>query len=287
MKFRTEIERVRPLSRIQADTSVLLWGSCFSSEVGQRLADDGFDVLAASMGPQYNPMSVANSLCRCLSGRPYSAADFVDGPQGLHCLDFASRYCDTDADRLADRINADVEAVHSFILDRCPVVILTLGTAWAFFRNDNGAVAGNCHKLPTAFFSRRLLSVDEMTDALSVLCAELIAAGIKHIIFTVSPIRHLADGLRGNTVSKASLHLCVEDVVARFPDNAEYFPAFEMLVDDLRDYRFYASDMKHPSQQAVDYIYQHFSDTYFDSDTAETARRRHAAVLASRHRPIL
>lgn len=286
MKFRTEIEPMRPLAGISADASVLLWGSCFSSEVGQRLADDGFDTMAAPMGPQYNPLSLAGSLRRCIDGRPYDAADFVAGPQGWHCLDFASRYSGADAPALAAQLNGQIEAVRCFV-ERRPVVILTLGTAWAFFRNDNGAVAGNCHKLPATAFTRRLLSVDEMAEALSELCRSLIAAGIRHIIFTVSPIRHLADGLHGNTISKASLHLAAREVVSRFADVAEYFPAFEIVCDDLRDYRFYASDMKHPSPQAVDYIYQYFAQTYFDAATAETARRRHAAVLASRHRPIL
>lgn len=148
-------------------------------------------------------------------------------------------------------------------------------------------MVGNCHKFPAGDFDRRLLSVDEIVAAVSDSLHRMREAGVRRVVFTVSPIRHVADGLHGNTVSKAVLHLAVDRLCAEWGSFVSYFPAYEMMIDDLRDYRFYAADMKHPSDVAVDYIYEFFSNTYFNADTRRGAVEYRRQYKASLHRPIL
>lgn len=286
MRFRTEID-IRPSSwKISHDGAVVLLGSCFSDEIGSRLETDGFSVLRNPFGPLYNPVSLSACIRRALCGPGYSAADLVEGPAGYHCLDFASRYCGSSADTLLATVNT-TSAMLGDTLRQASAVIITLGTAYVFDHRGLGRTVGNCHKFPATDFERRLLSVSDAADALDDALNALKDAGAAHVILTVSPIRHLADGLHGNTVSKSTLMLAVEDVIARHGDFAAYFPSYEMLIDDLRDYRFYAADMKHPSPTAADYIYEIFSQTYFTRDTCSTAAEHRRRYLASQHRRIL
>lgn len=284
MKFRTEIEAAKPRNIIGHDTPLLLVGSCFSDNMGARLERDGFNVVYNPLGPLYNPVSIARVLHRALDGRLYTPADMVAGSKGWHCLDFASRYCGTDADALAQKVNDDfrliVDRLHNADFRQ---LIVTFGSAWVFERQ--GQVVGNCHKFAASEFVRRRLSLPEIIDCWSEIINQL--PHYVNIIFTVSPIRHTADGLHGNEVSKATLLLAIDELCRRFPRRAEYFPAYEIMIDDLRDYRFYAADMKHPSDVAADYIYDYFSTSYITARAREAAIECRRAYLASMHRPIL
>ena len=286
MRFRTEIE-IRPSDwGISHTTPVVMLGSCFTDEVGARLEADGFDVLRNPFGPLYNPLSLVRCLTRATALDSYGIEDLVEGPRGFHCLDYASRYSGPDADALLREINATQKSLHDALL-RKPVVVLTLGSAFVYAMVENGRVVGNCHKFPADRFARRLASVEELCAALDGAARSLVELGVEHIIVTVSPIRHLADGLHGNTLSKSTLQLASAMLEERCGGVAAYFPSYEIMLDDLRDYRFYASDMKHPSEVAVDYIYEKFSDTFFSRQTraeAIEARKRH---LAACHRQIL
>lgn len=283
MRFRTEIERLPQPLRIDHATPLLMLGSCFTDEVGARLERDGFDVLRNPFGPLYNPASITRCIERALERRQYTEADLTEGPRGLHCLDYASRYSGTDAGALLEEINATLESV-SAMLARRPAVILTLGSAYVFELKDTGRIVGNCHKIPADRFTRRRLSVDECAALLRSTVGRLHAAGVDDVILTVSPIRHLADGLHGNVLSKSTLQLAADSVAG---SGCHYFPSYEIMLDDLRDYRFYASDMKHPSEVAVDYIYEVFSDYYFTKSTVAAAREARSRTLAAQHRPIL
>ena len=286
MRFRTEIETCPSEWLIGCDTPLVMLGSCFTDEVGARLEADGFDVLRNPFGPLYNPLSLANCICRAADGDAYTAADLVEGPRGFHCLDYASRYSGADADALLCEINDTQARLHD-ALCRKPVVVLTLGSGFVYALAADGRVVGNCHKFPASSFSRSLVGADTLLAALERAVAAVAALGVEHVIVTVSPIRHLADGLHGNTLSKSTLQLAAHGLVERSQGCVAYFPSYEIMLDDLRDYRFYASDMKHPSEVAVDYIYEKFSDTFFSRQTRDAAigaRRRHLAAL---HRPIL
>ncbi len=286
MRFRTEIERVRPLGLMDHGTPIVLLGSCFTDEIGQRLENDGFDIVRNPFGPLYNPMSICRCLGRALKRQNYDADDLTTGPRGFHCLDYATRFSDPDADGLVDLLNGTLGSL-SDALDRKPVVILTLGSAFIYRYARTGEVVGNCHKFPASEFDRSLASPDEIVAVLAKAMELLKDKGIEHVILTVSPIRHLADGLHGNTLSKSTLMLAVDRITAMFPEMTEYFPSYEIMLDDLRDYRFYASDMKHPSEVAVDYIYERFSETYFGPATKRAAADAKSRRLAALHRPIL
>ncbi|MDE6581654.1 MAG: GSCFA domain-containing protein [Duncaniella sp.] len=280
MQFRTELHPAPAAVKVDHSTPLLMLGSCFTDEVGERLRIDGFNVTANPLGPVYNPAVLARILDRALDRRMFTADDLTEGMRGYHCLTFASRYSGEAADELIKTVNNDFSRIVD-ALSSPATVILTLGSAYVFTHTATGEIVGNCHKFPATSFTRRLLGVDEIVSSLGQVVSRLIVRGHR-VIFTVSPIRHLADGLHGNTISKATLHLAVNSI-----DGAEYFPAYEALIDDLRDYRFYAADMKHPSDVAVDYIYSLFSDVYFSNDTVAAAKEARAVFKRNNHRQIL
>jgi hypothetical protein len=273
MEFRTVIEPIRNAQPISHDTSIVMLGSCFTDNIGSLLERDGFDVCANPMGVLYNPISIAQVADRALRGEAYTPSDLYEHNGVWHCLDFESRRQGCDAEALLNSLNADF-AAFAEKLRAANVWIITFGTAWIFDHIATNRVAGNCHKLPSAEFVRRRLSVDEIVRTWQPLCEN------RRIIFTVSPIRHLADGLHGNQLSKATLLLATEQL-------GEYFPAYEIVCDDLRDYRFYAADMKHPSETAVNYIYNIFQDSYFDRATVQKAIECRRNFARQNHRPIL
>lgn len=284
MKFRTEIEPVKSTVSIGHDQNVLMLGSCFTDNIGKLLERDGFNVLHNPLGPLYNPASVLKCLNRALGKRSYTIADLTPGPRGYHCLDYASRYSGLDADKVLKAVNNDFSDITNRMHSpQLRTLIITFGTAYVFERE--GVTVGNCHKLDTAQFSRRRLSLAEIIEPWCVFLKKLPAC--IHVIFTVSPIRHLADGLHGNQLSKATLQLAIEEIIKASHGRASYFPAFEIVLDDLRDYRFYAPDMKHPSATAVEYIYEIFSNTYFTSKARQEALESRRRYLAEQHRPIL
>ena len=168
-------------------------------------------------------------------------------------------------------------------LRRADTVIITFGTAWIYRLRENGDVVANCHKQPQSLFARELLAADRIADRYAKLLEGPLAD--KHVIFTVSPVRHLGDGAERNSLSKAVLRVAVGELASRFPD-ADYFPSFEIMNDELRDYRFYADDMAHPSQTAVDYIWERFGATALAESARRAAERAERIAEAAEHRPF-
>ena len=278
MRFTTPVELTVSKRPISHNTPVTMLGSCFTDNIGARLNDDGFDVAVNPMGVLFNPASLASAITRALEARPYTADDLFEDNGVWHCLDFASRRQDRDMHRLLDSLNQDFLAMGDR-LRRSDTWIITFGTSWVFDHIPTSRIAGNCHKLPFDHFVRRRLTVDEIVELWKPLCPG------RRIIFTVSPVRHLADGLHGNELSKAVLLLAVEKLCEL--TGTEYFPSYEIVNDELRDYRFYATDMKHPSELAVDYIYDRFSYCYFTPETRFKALECRRDVMRQNHRQIL
>lgn len=277
MDFRTEIESLRGSFDITHRDRIVLLGSCFADNVGERLVAQGFNAVHNPLGPLFNPASVLRVLTR--GPRPYSETDFVRYADTRHCLDFANRYQHTDSSQLAAMVNADYLPLAESI-EHATVIIVTFGTAHVWRLAGSGIVAGNCHKLPGNMFTDETLEINEITHA----WASALNPGKKYI-FTVSPVRYTSGGLIANSLSKAALRVAVDKICRQ--SGADYFPAFEIVNDDLRDYRFYAADMKHPSPVAVDYIYHHFSQAYFSPSTQEEAGRAYREFLRAQHRQIL
>lgn len=280
MNFRTEIE-IRPCeNKISHSSRIVTIGSCFADNVAAKMTSGGLSVVANPLGEVFNPQSVGATVRRLSEGALFSADDLCQRGDVWFSYDTHGLFDGTDKGSVLGRLNEAVERGHK-ALTEADTVVITLGTSWVFERS--GVVVANCHKMPSCEFTRRRLSVEEVVDTL-VGMAEGCLGG-KRIILTVSPVRHLADGLEGNAVSKAVLRLAAEQVVERCP-NVEYFPAYEIVLDDLRDYRFVAADLVHPSQEAVDYVWERFEECYFTPHTAELYRRVEAVRKAAQHRPL-
>ena len=264
---------------IDYSTPMLLLGSCFTDEVGERLQAAGFDTLCNPFGTLYNPLSIAACLWRAIDNR-LMVGDELVGYDGLwHSWMHHSRFSHEDKDVCLTRCNQSISQVHQY-LSRHPLLVVTFGTAWVFYHN--GSVVANCHKLPSQQFVRRRLDVGEIVDVWQPLMERLGT----DILFTVSPIRHMADGAHGNQLSKATLLLATERLVGR-REQAYYFDSYELLMDELRDYRYYARDMCHPSDVAVDVVWERFQQAYMTAATREQVRQREKVFRQSQHRKLI
>ena len=288
MQFRTTIE-LKPFDRrIDHSQTILSLGSCFASNVAERLSRAKFCVTSSPTGILFNPESIAATLdrfdavARGDNGALPAAEDLAYGHERWFSYDFHSDFSATDA---TDALAAMQEAVRhgAQALKDAQVVIITFGTAFVFRLKQSGDVVANCHKQPQALFQREMMSAEQIaTRYISLMQGPL--AG-KQVIFTVSPVRHLADGLEQNSLSKATLRVAV-DVIQKVCPNAYYFPSYEIVMDELRDYRFYADDMTHPSRMAIDYIWERFGEVAFSDKTKALNERIERIVKASEHRPF-
>ncbi|MBR3937218.1 MAG: GSCFA domain-containing protein [Bacteroidaceae bacterium] len=268
MKLTTPVQ-INPLDkRLTYKDSILFVGSCFADEMGRRCTERYFDTRVNPFGVLFNPCSISDCL-GLLEGYGINAEqcsfipdDVIETVGGFCSFHHHGSMARPTAQEFLDNANKVLADASDFYY-REGWVVVTLGTAFIYTDKESGNVVANCHKLPADRFERTMISADQVYDALSQYVA---ARPNRQWIFTVSPVRHLADGLHANTLSKATLHLGIEKLVNRYP-NAHYFPAYEILMDELRDYRFYADDMMHPSAQAADYIFERFMDfALADSD---------------------
>ena len=261
MKLNTPVE-IKPLEgRLTYKDSILFIGSCFADEMGRRCTERYFDTRVNPFGVLFNPCSISDCL-GLLEGYGINAdqcsfipEDVMETSGGFCSFHHHGSFCRPTPQEFLDNANKALADASEFYY-REGWVVVTLGTAFIYTDKESGMVVANCHKLPADRFERTMMDADQVYDALSQYVA---ARPQRQWIFTVSPVRHLADGLHANTLSKSTLHLGIQKLVERYP-NAHYFPAYEILMDELRDYRFYADDMMHPSAQAADYIFERFMD---------------------------
>jgi hypothetical protein len=242
----------------------------------------GFDALVNPFGVLYNPACIAQSVERLQNGKPFSHEDVIAVGEGCYCtFSHNTAFWRPSEQALMEYVNLSLEAAHGQFL-KAKWVVISLGTSWVFRHKENNQVVSNCHKLPANRFERQFLTAEQSFQYLSEIVRQ---HPDKQFIFTVSPLRHLKDGLHENQLSKAALLLAVDQVCKQF-DNAHYFPAYEILLDELRDYRFYKEDMVHPTEQAVRYIWERFTD--FAIDPNEKLAMKAAAELKQmlQHRPL-
>lgn len=285
LKLQTPVEAGRSKVSISLKDKIFVLGSCFADNIGRKMVDLGFDVCVNPFGTIYNPVSVCNSIARLSSGVPFTESECVQMGAGAglvcsfsHHTSFARR---TEGEFLNVANTALEEASRRW--KAASKVIITLGTAWIYEYARSGEVVSNCLKIDAKEFSRRRLSVRESSTLLMNMIAR---HPDKEFIFTVSPIRHLKDGAHGNQLSKSTLLLALDEVLAKFPDRCDYFPAYEIVLDELRDYRFYSPDMVHPSEQAVDYLWNRFVGFAIPSAEITELDARRKDFLRSQHRPI-
>jgi hypothetical protein len=286
MEFRTTIHPREGDNFMRHSDKMMFMGSCFSDNIGARLKDAMVDVVVNPFGTIFNPLSIAGSLHKLIDGEVVAGMDLFMLNGVWNCYDFHSRFSMANKDAALERMNRSIAEAHEH-LKVCKTLVLTLGTAVVYRRRDTGEVVSNCHKVPQHEFARRLASVDECADALNAVMARLHEFNPElRVLFTVSPIRHIADGLEMNSLSKAVLRVAINNVVRANKDWVGYFPAYEIVIDDLRDYRFYNADMVHPSDVAIEYIWQTFQATYFDDHSTQAIARCERVSKRLKHRPM-
>lgn len=293
MKFRTEYLPGRAELTLDPRRPVALLGSCFTQNIARRMTEYGWENFCGA-GTLYNPLSI---------GRVLELLAFSDNPlpeieqslferEGfIHSWLFDSHFSRATQEEIHAKLS-ETSASLRRSLGEAQALIVTFGTAWCYFLKEmEEYVVSNCHKMPQTLFDRRRVTVAEIADRWTTLCGRLRESYPElKVIFTVSPVRHLKDGFEGNARSKATLLLAVEEI-CEAAENALYFPAYEIMNDDLRDYRFYANDLVHPSEQGVEYIWEIFRATYVDSDgeallkagNKEFKRRNHKGILEMRN----
>lgn len=256
MEFRTKVDIHNKELSLSYHHQYLLLGSCFSDNIGDRLMNAGFDCVVNPFGALYNPLSIINALT--------SRDD--------EFYQWTQKSCD----------DLDFEQA----MNSANVYILTFGTAWTYLKKQTGHVVANCKKQPDSLFSRRRITTEEVVEKYTQFIEQTIVPNRKTIVFTVSPIRHKKDGLHENQLSKSILLLAIDHLCKAYPNNCFYFPSYEIMMDELRDYRFYADDMLHPSQIAVQYIWECFQKTYFNSETIDFIGQFEHLNRILRHQPL-
>ncbi|SCB74252.1 GSCFA family protein [Chitinophaga costaii] len=257
MNFRLTFP-VAPLSpSLRYSDRFLLLGSCFAEEIGDLLQQHKFQVLQNPHGILYNPLSITQALQSYLDGKVYTADDLFQQDDLWHSWAHHSRFSAATPEAALDKINvAQQAAIHR--IENADWLIITLGTAFGYQLRESGRLVANCHKAPAHTFNKKLLSVEEIITSLDNVMHRLFFRNRQvRILFTVSPVRHVRDGVVENNLSKAILLQAVHHMVHKF-ERLHYFPAYELVIDDLRDYRFYKEDLVHPNEMAVQYVWEQF-----------------------------
>lgn len=283
MKFHLDHSPAPSPDQLHHGHHIALIGSCFAENIGQYLQEHRFHTLLNPYGILFNPLSMAICLENILENK-INTKYFVQRDQTYFSLLHHSSVHANTAEALTENIKSIHQQSREF-LEKADHLILTLGSAHSYFHKELGTTVANCHKLPGTAFEKRLASVHEISTALTKVLQSLKALNPNlRITLTVSPVKYLKDGLEANALSKATLLLAAHELKNKFQLN--YFPAYELLNDDLRDYRFYKEDLAHPNAQAVHYIWEKFSKTYFSEATQQLNEKIARLHRALAHRPL-
>jgi hypothetical protein len=259
-------------------TPALLMGSCFADNIGQIMQQHCFPVTVNPFGTVYNPLSIVQNLLRLQSAQPFTEDEVLQSGDIYTSFFHHSKFAHPDKKRFLDIANTSLsEGSEAF--RKAAFIILSLGTAWVYRYKETGMAVNNCHKIPAENFMRSMLNVKEVTAAL----LPLVKTSKAQWILTVSPIRHRKDGAHGNQLSKATLLLAIEQL-QQVCKNVQYFPAYEIMMDELRDYRFYADDMLHPSSLTINYIWQRFTEAALTAEAKTILSEIEKIAAAKQHR---
>ncbi len=285
MQFFTPIN-IKPFEpSITYKDKILLIGSCFTEHIGKYLMNLKFSVLQNPNGILFDPLSVCSSLVSYIHNKQYSERDLFYLNESWHSWQHHSRFSHTNADQCLRIINESQNQAHSFV-KHADWIIITLGSSFNYKLSETLTPVANCHKAPAQKFIKHLCTIEETVSALDSTIHQLFNNNIKlKIIFTISPVRHLRDGVVENNRSKARLLEAVHHLVNKF-DKLYYFPAYELVVDVLRDYRFYDIDLAHPNYAATQFVLEKFSETCFDNATMSVMEDIKKIVSAKNHKPF-
>lgn len=286
MNFTTSVELPHGLPPVTHAQHLLLMGSCFAENIGNLLKNNSFHCDVNPFGILYNPFSVSEALRQILSGKTYTESGLFFFRDCWHSVMHHGTFSAASSDEVLQHINSRLQQAHARIKNT-DWLLLTWGTAYVYRQKENGHIVSNCHKQPEKLFLRSRLTVEEIVDEYTLLLNKLREQnpGLK-ILFTVSPIRHSRDGMHANQVSKATLLLAIDRLQTLFPEFVFYFPSYEIMLDELRDYRFYADDLLHPSSVAIRYLWECFSETFFSNETKKIMEECESIRKAQAHRPF-
>ncbi len=285
MEFVTKVDI--PLSDLSISYrhKILMLGSCFIENVGKILIDNKFDSMLNPFGVLYNPSSIAEALRILSESKTFTREDIFNSRGLYHSFHFHSSFSDMDESTFLRRINDQVEQAR-IVLQQTDILFITFGTAYVFHSIEKDMIVGNCHKLPASEFDRYRLPTDHIVTEWHELIESLREKNPSlKILFTVSPIRHFKDGAHENQLSKSTLLLAIDRLIQQNKD-LYYFPSYEIVLDELRDYRFYSEDMVHPSTTAIKYIWERFQQAFMEKETLATQEEWKKIALAINHRPL-
>ena len=285
MNFRTNIKLQKERNQIDYNSNLLLIGSCFSENISEKLNYFKFKSFSNPFGILFNPIAIEYLITHAINQKEYSDNDLFLLYERFHCFDAHSDISSTSKSILLSNLNSKIQKTNKNLTEASHVII-TLGTSWVYRYIETDAIVGNCHKIPQKKFLKELLSVNEISASLENMCTLIKSVNPEiHIIFTVSPVRHLKDGFVENSQSKAHLISAIHQVIDKRKQQY-YFPSYEIMIDDLRDYRFYNIDMLHPTETAINYIWEQFQKVWIDENTLSIQKEVETVQRGLSHRPF-
>ena len=282
MKFRTEIPTPKYPFNINYQNKLMLVGSCFSDHIGNFFQEMRFDTLSNPFGTLFNPVSIANALKMCMNPELFNEQHIDFFNEKWISYAHHGKFSHPDKETFLQNIRQNLDKAHDF-LNSANYLFITFGTAYCYRLIERDLIVANCHKIPANQFEKQLLTIEQIVGLYQDLLEQLRQFNPQlKIVFTVSPVRHLADGFHENQISKSTLHLSVNQLVEN--TNTFYYPSYEMVQDDLRDYRFYAADLCHPSDAAITYIREKLTEALFTPETQERMKEVVKGNKAQGHR---
>ncbi|HSP39805.1 MAG TPA: GSCFA domain-containing protein [Gillisia sp.] len=285
MKFTTPVSIAPQEPRIDHHSKILLAGSCFVENIGDKFDYFKLPNKRNPFGILYHPFGIRDLISRAVSGSTFTKEDVFFHNERWHCFEAHSSLSEPDRENLISRLNEELVATRQYLKEATHVII-TPGTSWIYRRVENNEPVANCHKLPQVNFKKEISSVAEIEEAMNTIVTQIGEINpAARIIFTISPVRHIKDGLVENQLSKSLLFVAIHNTVARHKLTS-YFPSYEILMDELRDYRFYAEDMLHPGKVGVDFIWEKFVNTWFSPYAIQMLKEIDNIRKGLSHRPF-
>ena len=286
MNFTTKIPIQKYEHAITYDSKIMLLGSCFAENMGKKFEYFKFHSTTNPFGIIFNPVSLAKMVERCVQKNYFTEDDIFYHNEIWHCFEVHSELSNPDKDVFLNSLNEIIDLTHTQLNDSTHIII-TLGTSWVYRNIETNQIVANCHKVPQKLFSKELLSPEIIAQSIeSILFTISVLNPNCKCIFTVSPVRHLKDGFSENTLSKAHLIAALHKTITHYPSPINYFPSYEIMMDELRDYRFYAEDLLHPNPTAIDYIWIQFQENYISESVFGLMNEICEVQRALQHRPF-
>jgi GSCFA family len=285
IQFRTSLTANRQQNTINYNSKIVLFGSCFTEHISEKLNYFKFDTLTNPFGILFNSSALQKAVLDCVDNKTYTKSDLTQHKGLWHSFAHHSQFSSSDVAKTLADINTSINTANSFIKTASHIVV-TLGTAWVYTYNETQKIVANCHKAPQKQFTKSLQSISQITTDLEGLYKAIKSVNKKAvIIFTVSPVRHLRNGFTENMLSKAHLIVAVQEHISHNKD-CFYVPAYEIMMDDLRDYRFYEADMIHPNSTAINYIWDFFKNSWLSEKVFRTMNDIDSIQKDLQHRPF-